>query len=264
MGRRVDYLREETTIYIALAVWLILIIFLSFGIKVLWSKYAKEKVLNVFLYPGTIVHECSHAIMCLVTGATITEFNLIRLEGAEIKYERPKVPILGDFLIVFAPIAGCAAVLIAISFLLNDPVNINTALPKDINFTAEGFFVFAKDTLDAIKATLFELWNSADFLDPRWIGFMIATIIFTVSMAPQRSDLKYLIPGIVILALVSFFVGKYFGFWGTRWFSNRVEVFWGVVNLAACMLLTFLFLSAIGIGIYQAVKLTANKKRPGG
>jgi hypothetical protein len=30
------------------------------------------------------------------------------------------------------------------------------------------------------------------------------------------------------------------------------------------MLLTFLFLSAVGIGIYQAVKLTANKKRPGG
>lgn len=257
-------MQEVRAIYIALAVWLILIIFLSFGIKVLWSRYAKEKALNVFLYPGIIVHECSHAVMCLVTGATITEFNLLRLEGAEIKYERPKVPIFGDFLIVFAPIAGCAAVLIAISFLLNDPVDVGTALPKDIKFTPEGFFVFSKDTLDAIKVTLFGLWSEADFLDPRWTGFMIATIVFTVSMAPQRNDLKYLIPGIAILALATFFAGKYVGFFGEWWLDKRLDVFWGVVNLAACMLLTFLFLSAVGIGIYQAVRLTVNKKRPGG
>lgn len=241
-----------------------MIIFLSFGIKVLWSKYAKERVLNVFLYPGTIVHQCSHAVMCLATGATITEFNILRLEDTDIKYDRPKIPVIGDFLIVFAPIAGCAAVLIAISYLLNDPVEVKTALPKDIKFTADGFFAFSKDTIDAIKITLFGLWNGADFEDPRWIGFMIATIIFTVSMAPQRGDLKYLIPGIIVLAVTSFFIGKYLGFWGTRWFNGRIEVFWGIVNLAACMLLTFLFLSAIGIGAYQAVKLTVNKKRPGG
>ncbi|MFQ5863486.1 MAG: hypothetical protein ACE5IC_10250 [Candidatus Brocadiales bacterium] len=202
--------------------------------------------------------------MCLVTGATITEFNLLRLEGTEIKYDRPKVPVFGDFLIVFAPILGCAAVLILISFSLNDPVSIKTALPKDIKFTAEGFFAFSKDTIDAIKITLFGLWKGADFLDLRWTGFIIATVIFTVSMAPQKNDLKYLIPGIVVLAVIAFFAGKYLGFWGNRWFNNRLEVFWVVVNLAACMLLTFLFLSAVGIGIYQALKLAVNKKRPGG
>ncbi len=244
--------------------WLTLIIFLSFGIKVLWSKYAKERVLNVFLYPGTIVHECSHAVMCLVTGATITEFNLLRLEGAEIKYDRPKIPVFGDFLIVFAPIAGCAAVLIAISFLLDDPVSIKTTLPKDIEFTAEGFFAFSKETLDAIRETLFNLWDGAEYKDPRWVGFMIATMIFTVSMAPQKGDLKYLVPGIFIMALAFFFVCKHVGFFGEWWLNNRLDVFWAVVNLAACMLLTFLFLSAVGIGIYQAVKLTVNRKRPGG
>ncbi|MFQ5957536.1 MAG: hypothetical protein ACE5KK_07175, partial [Candidatus Brocadiales bacterium] len=142
-------------------------------------------------------------------------------------------------------------------------VSIKTALPRDIKFTPEGFFTFSKDTIDAIKITLFGLWKEADFLDPRWIGFIIATIVFTVSMAPQKSDLKYLIPGIVILAVIAFFAGKYLGFWGTQWFNNRLEVFWVVVNLAACMLLTFLFLSAVGIGIYQALRLTVNKKRPG-
>lgn len=199
-----------------------------------------------------------------MTGATITEFNLLRLKGVEIKYDRPKIPVFGDFLIVFAPILGCAGALILVSFLLNDPVSVKTTLPRDIRFTVEGFFAFSKETLDAIKLTLFSLWEGADFLDPRWVGFIVATIIFTVSMAPQKGDLKYLIPGIIILAIIAFFVGKYLGFWGTRWFNGRLEVFWVVVNLAACMLLTFLFLSAVGIGIYQAVKLTANRKRPGG
>lgn len=151
--------------------------------------------------------------------------------------------------------------LILISALLGDPVNVKTALPKDIQFTAPGFFKFAKDLIDVIKLTLFGLWKEAHFLEPRWIGFMIATIIFTVSMAPQRGDLKYLVPGIIILALIPFFLGKY-GIM-SLWFTRRMEHFWVVVNLAGCMLLCILFISSIVIGIYQLVRLTFSRKQPG-
>ncbi|HHT9118566.1 MAG TPA: hypothetical protein ACFYD1_08030, partial [Candidatus Hypogeohydataceae bacterium YC38] len=82
----------------------------------------------------------------------------MRLEDVEIKYDRPKVPVFGDFLIVFAPIVACAMILVLISALMGDPVNVKTSLPKDIEFTAKGFFQFSKDLIDAIKVTLFGLW----------------------------------------------------------------------------------------------------------
>lgn len=186
----------------------------------------------------------------------------MRLEDVEIKYDRPKVPVFGDFLIVFAPIVACAMILVLISALLGDPVNVKTALPKDIEFTAKGFFQFSKDLIDAIKVTLFGLWKEADVRDGRWIGFIIATIIFTVSMAPQRGDLKYLVPGIIIIAAIPFFLGK-FGIVVSLWATKRLEHFWVIVNLAGCMLLCILFLSSISIGIYQVVRLTLSKKRPG-
>ncbi len=245
-------------IYIALAVWLIAIIFLSFGIKSIWSRYFKW--LNLFLYPGTVIHELSHAALCLITGATITEFNLLRLKDVEIKYDTPKVPVFGDFLIVFAPIVACTAVWMSISVALGSPVTINASLPKDIVFTGPGFFEFAKDLIDTVKFTTLGLWQTADIKNPRWIGFVVATIVFTVSMAPQAKDLKYLIPGIIILAFIFFFLAK-FNMGMGPWITRKVSYFWVAVNLAGCMLLSILALTAIALGIYSAVRLIASRKK---
>jgi len=227
----------------------------------LWSKYFKW--LNLFLYPGTVVHELSHAVLCLITGATITEFNLLRLKDVEIKYDTPKVPVFGNFLIVFAPIVACTAVWMGISLALGSPVNVNASLPKDIAFTGQGFFEFAKDLVDTIKFTTLGIWHTADARDPKWVGFIIATIIFTVSMAPQAKDLKYLIPGIIILAAIFFFLAEFKIAIGP-WITGKLSYFWVAVNLAGCMLLSILSLTGIALGIYSAVKLTTSKKKSEG
>ncbi|HHT9119465.1 MAG TPA: hypothetical protein ACFYD3_02830 [Candidatus Hypogeohydataceae bacterium YC41] len=222
----------------------------------MWSRYFWW--LNLLLYPGIVIHELSHAILCLVTGATITEFNLLRLKDVEIKYDTPKVPVFGDFLIVFAPIVACTTVWMSISFALSNPVDIKASLPNDIAFTSQGFFQFAKDLVDTVKFTTLGLWQTADIRNPRWVGFIIATIIFTVSMAPQAKDLKYLIPGIVILAAILFFLAK-FNIGVSPWIVGSLSYFWTAVNLAGCMLLSILFLTSIAMGIYSAVKLTTRK-----
>jgi hypothetical protein len=224
----------------------------------LWSRYFRW--LNLFLYPGTVVHELSHLILCLVTGATITEFNLLRLKDVEIKYDTPKVPVFGDFLIVFAPIVACTTVWMAISFALGSPVNVRASLPNDIVFTSHGFFEFAKDLVDSIKFTLLGLWQTADVKDPKWVGFIIVTIIFTVSMAPQAKDFKYLVPGIIIIAGILFFLAELkIGI--NPWIMAKLAYFWVAINLAGCMLLSLLFLTAIATGIYAAVRLIASRKR---
>lgn len=178
----------------------------------------------------------------------------------EIKYDTPKVPVFGDFLIVFAPIVACTAVWMSISFALGSPVDVNASLPKDIAFTGQGFFEFAKDLVDSIKFTTLGLWQTADVKNPRWVGFLVATIIFTVSMAPQAKDLKYLIPGIIILAAIFFFLAEFKIAIGP-WITGKLSYFWVAVNLAGCMLLSILSLTAIALGIYSAVRLMTSKKK---
>lgn len=207
-----------------------------------------------------MVHELSHFVLCLVTGATITEFNLMRLKDVEIKYDTPKVPIFGDFLIVFAPIVACTAVWMGISFALGNPVNVKASMPNEVVFTSQGFFEFAKDLLDAIKDTLLGLWQTADIRNPRWIGFVFATIIFTISMAPQAKDLKYLIPGVILLAAIFFMLAK-FNIGVSPWITAKLSYFWVTVNLAGCALLSILFITAVALGIHSAVKLTVGRHR---
>ena len=57
--------------------------------------------------PGAIVHELSHALFCLVTGTTIKELNLFTSNSTGIKYDKPKIPFLFDFIIAAAPMFGC-------------------------------------------------------------------------------------------------------------------------------------------------------------
>ncbi len=62
----------------AFAFGFIVIVFTSFGIEKLWSKYISIKAVRFFLFPGAVIHELSHAFICLITGTTIKELNIFK------------------------------------------------------------------------------------------------------------------------------------------------------------------------------------------
>src|SRR3990172_10429657 len=94
-------------IYFSLAIGLIMIIFLSYATCGLWIKHASTKMIQGFLLPGAIVHELSHALLCLVTGTTIKELNLFTSRSEERRDDKPRIPLLFDFIIAAAPMFGC-------------------------------------------------------------------------------------------------------------------------------------------------------------
>src|SRR3990170_89849 len=85
-------------IYLSLAIGIIMIIFLSYATCGLWTRYINTKTVNGFLIPGTIVHELSHALLCLVTGTTIKEMNLFTSNNTGIKQQKPKIALIFFFL----------------------------------------------------------------------------------------------------------------------------------------------------------------------
>ena len=105
------------------------------------GKYADAKIIKVFLLPGSIVHDLSHALVCLITGTTIKELNLFALNDSEIKYDKPKIPVLFDFLIVAAPIFGCAFFIFLYQRYLATPSASRNLLITSFTFHFMGYSV---------------------------------------------------------------------------------------------------------------------------
>ena len=54
--------------------------------------------------PGVVLHECSHIIGCLLTGAQIRNIVLFSKDGGSVTYSRPRLPYIGDVIISTAPL----------------------------------------------------------------------------------------------------------------------------------------------------------------
>jgi len=245
---------------LAFAFGFIVIVFTSFGIEKLWSKYINIKAVRFFLFPGAVIHELSHAFICLITGTTIKELNIFKLENGSIQYDRPKVPFLFDFFIATSPIFGCAFILILISIILGNPIRVDETLPNEMTFSIKIVFDYAKNFLDMIWLTLNAFWKSG-FRSISSVLFIIASIIFTVSMAPHKSDIKYIVLGFIILGSSLFALERVgISLLDYKWWDKALDDSWRILTYVISILLTILFISSIIIGMIKGVKLTFGHK----
>ena len=94
----------------ALTVWVVVIVLTSFGIQRLWAPAAGSRLFTVLMAPGVIVHEVSHVVACLLSGATVKEVSLSNAGIAgKVVHTRPIIPVVGQALISLAPLVGCGA-----------------------------------------------------------------------------------------------------------------------------------------------------------
>ncbi|MGQ3684294.1 MAG: M50 family metallopeptidase [Candidatus Loosdrechtia sp.] len=251
-------------IYFLLAIGLILIVLLSFTIHELWFKYVNNRIIKIFLFPGTVIHELSHAIMCLATGTTIKELNLYSSGDKGIKYDRPKVPGIFDFIITSAPVFGCVAFIHLIPRVLSNPIYFKTAYPKKLHDTFGGFLESLHHLYTTVLSNLVTFKEQFDISNIQHILFLILMIIFTVSIAPQKQDIKYLITGFGILSGIFFFIEKF----GVQLSKNSWVVFctrelWLTTAITLTILVPLLFVTLIIMGFAKVYTVTFGSKRSG-
>ncbi|MFA6463441.1 MAG: M50 family metallopeptidase [Candidatus Paceibacterota bacterium] len=68
-------------------------------------RFLNYKITHFLYYVGAVVHESSHAILCILTGAEISEFKVFSNEP-HVTHSKSKIPVIGMFLIASAPIYG--------------------------------------------------------------------------------------------------------------------------------------------------------------
>ncbi len=59
---------------------------------------------RVFVVPGVILHELSHALACFLVGAKIHRIRLFKKTGGDVTHESSKIPIVGPLIIPLGPL----------------------------------------------------------------------------------------------------------------------------------------------------------------
>ncbi|MCF6159449.1 MAG: hypothetical protein E3K32_12975 [wastewater metagenome] len=252
---------EYTMIYFLLTIGIIFIIFLSFTVCGLWLRYINTKVIKFFLLPGTIVHELSHALLCLATGTTIKELNLFSPNTTGIKYDRPKIPGIFDFIITSAPVFGCAAFIFFIPKIFSNPVHFDIGYPQEFYVTFSGFLGSLSYLFNTVFNNLIVFKEQLHIGSLQHILFLLAIIIFTVSFAPQKQDIKYLVIGFGILSGVIFLVEKFgIRLSNYRWWKFCIKEFWAATTLTLSVLVSLLFITLCIMGFLKVYTLIVRRK----
>jgi len=98
---------------------LIIILVVSLGYLSNWLnwRYLNYRFTHFMYYIGAFVHESSHAVLCIFTGARIQEFSVFSSQP-HVLHSKSKLPLIGNFLISSAPLFGGLCFLYIINHVL--------------------------------------------------------------------------------------------------------------------------------------------------
>jgi len=175
-------------------IWFFILIFISFLIDKIWSRIIGKKY-RFFVLIGVIVHELSHALVCLLTGAKIYSMNFFAKEGGYVKHGRSKLHFIGNALIAMAPIFGAFAALWGLSYYFGLRLNFSA-----VNFSggfAENLKIFFRSGWDLFR----QGYGNWQF----W-ALLYLIISITAALAPSKQDFKNAIWGLLFLFLIGLIV----------------------------------------------------------
>jgi hypothetical protein len=190
----IDYSHYLHTELGKLAVFVVAILLMAFLVNFFLSRSIIGGSYRVFVAPGVIVHELSHAFLCLLTGAKIKSVSLFDKEGGEVQHGPSKIPVLGQILISIAPfVAGAFAI-----YFLSKIIGLKSADIQSIAVSKTGMFHY-----------LGAIFSNLDFHQARtWIIFYIIVSI-AVTMTPSKQDIKNIALSLLIIAIVSYIVIRF-------------------------------------------------------
>lgn len=168
-----------------LGVILIAITILGYVSNWLNWRFLNNHLTYCLYYVGAVVHETSHAVVALLMGAKIIEFKIFSRQP-HVTYQNPKIPVLGNVLISFAPIVGELLFL----FLLNKFLLAGHFIIPEFS-SWEHIFTDSAKLLAQIN-----LWQ--------WQTFALLLLFLNAGamIGPSFQDLKNIWPVLILLLFV--------------------------------------------------------------
>ena len=167
---------------ISLALAAIGFFILSFWANQLMVKILPRPVYLAVLFPGIVLHELSHFFAAILTGTPVTEVNFFSSAGGHVIHQQPRIPVLGQLVISFAPLAAGAGVIYFLSTLIPIKVATQWAVP------------FSSFSLPV--PALATSWHWIFIL---WIYIILST---TLTLLPSRQDVVASVAGIIVAIFI--------------------------------------------------------------
>jgi len=179
----------------------IVVMLLSLLLDYLWAQVLPAQSLYYILrFPGVVIHECSHILGCLLTGAEIRNVILFSKGGGSVTYTRPKIPVLGDVVISTAPVFCIPLVLAFCTWVFAQYLGCTFPAfpfpPDSVNPPGD----LAPGILGMFEVNLVTRFN------PWFLLYLYLTLSLILSVAPSLQDLKNAAAGIILISLAGILV----------------------------------------------------------
>lgn len=179
--------------------WIIIFSFLAIIVSALINFFLSRSVLGFkyryFVGFGVIIHELSHVLFCLLTGARIKKISLFDKEGGSVEHAPSRLPFLGPVLISLAPFFIGIFMIILLSSSLGLKMEV---FDSGLIFSFKGFLHQASLTLGQFDLNNFKNWL---------ILYLMLSIV--VTMTPSRQDLKNVFLILITIAGAIYFIARY-------------------------------------------------------
>jgi len=169
----------------------VLIVALSGMVNFLLVNSVLGPSYRIFVAPGIVVHEFSHALICFLTGAKITKISLFDKQGGSVRHQPSRLPVIGPLLISFAPFIFGTGLIILFAHWLGIRTTEMTTLQLD------------PASISSYIVTLFHRINFADW---RNIFILYLALSVAVTMTPSSQDILNVAVLLILLFALSFYL----------------------------------------------------------
>jgi hypothetical protein len=204
----------------------IIVILISRTLDVLWAQVLPMRFFYSLLRaPGVILHEFSHVLGCLISGAKVKKVVYFSNEGGSVIYSSPKIPYIGDLVINIAPLFWIPLILAGCTWIFSEYLGcIFPPMPLDVH-SVDALFLMFTGILGMFTSNLIIRFN------PWFLFYLYLNLTLVLSVAPSSQDIKNAAIGIGITTLLGILI---------LWSSNP---------LAVSLLEGFVYLLGIGFSL---------------
>ncbi|MFW0838108.1 MAG: hypothetical protein ACKKL5_03850 [Candidatus Komeilibacteria bacterium] len=150
------------------------------------GRWLNWSITRWLYYLGAVIHETSHVILCIVTGAKITEFKIFTSQP-HVTHGRPRLPWIGQMIISLAPLIGGLTFI----YIINKYLLQNYWQYLSINNFAQ------------IPDTIWHLLSQINILE--WQSWLTIILLLNIGamIGPSTKDLKNIWPALILLLFVN-------------------------------------------------------------
>ena len=174
----------------------IVVIALSYVLDHLWAAAIPVRMIYLSIrLPGVVLHECSHIIGCLLTGARIKNIVLFSKDGGSVTYSHPLLPYIGDVIISTAPLFLLPLALSFISWIFLTFLGcVFPSFPDTLESTG-----VLGDLGNVIFYTFYD--NLLIRFNSWFLLYLYLTVSLVLSFAPSSQDMKNAAAGTILMTL---------------------------------------------------------------